>query len=576
MTLLDKLTGYDYKKLAANVACGLALGTSLLFMSPKDVNAQTVLIGGVSAENTVVGNAFIEFKQASDTLNSYFDITGANGRFEIENVVTDIDDINNTNYTKAIADGTVATNMQSGNGRRTFYGAVGQTTQDAIAYNSIGQEVARIRSEYNPATGISKANVDPSSWADGVYILVFKGQENAGAVKFMQLSNNIYENTNVSGEQLLKAKRTANKNILGKITTSEDYIVEITPTDSSSVPFKKSRKENINVNYDTVNEFYFTVNRTDLFDNVDITTTIRTSAKPWDKLGGVTVELYTMADSLVGTGITDAEGNALIENFPINESLKFNIGGKEGYYARNGMTVFMPSNPADSTKEVSFMLPPKSGLVPGTNGETVQYELDDIVELFEYFDITLSKSDGIRYYLDWTFSSTDVETFDTLLARGCEMFGIPKETYTRVNNRIEFSDAEINAYLSGADTTNKFGWNIENKSNQTNNAVANLLHGDIASFGGRMEVSLEEKAFYKEVFGRAFSMNNVSSDNRESYMNSIPEMPTNLDRAYYKLFNDYRVGRWTHGFDTANMQNIAQDMQSQPLLKTQELEEKMN
>ena len=560
-----RITTYNYKKLATNVVGALAIGASLLLMTPKNLNAQTSIINGVSDQtNQPVGNALLEIKQASDTLNSYVGITDENGRLRINNVVTDINDNNNTKGTQVRADGTVAINMQSGNGKRTAYAAVGELNKDAIVYNSIGQKVAKIQSEYNPTTGITKASINPSSWADGVYFLVFKGQEQAGATKFMQLSNNVYENTKISGSQLLKEKRAINKNILGKVNSSEDYIVEITETDSSNVPFRKYREENINIIYDEINQVYFTVHRTDLFDNVDITTTIRTGAKPWDKLDGVTVEIYTnIGDRLVGAGVTDNNGEVFIENAPNGENIYFKIGGKEGYYARTGMSKFMLNNPADSVDAVSFMLPPKSGLVPGTNGETVNYELDDIVELFRYFDVTASKSDGINYFLDG-FTTNEVQLFDTLLARNCKLFGVNPNIYKRVNERIEFGLDETHYYLTDTDTTNRFGWNIEIDNDQTDNYVGVMNDDDAASFGGKMTLSLNEEAFNKE-FERKFGMHEVNLDNRESCMNNIPTMPTKKDRGYHTLFDEFNIGRWTYGYDSKSMKNyIAEDMQSQP------------
>jgi len=222
-------------KVLAKFVFSLMFGTALFFMSPKEINGQAILGGyvGTEASDGYCANAIVEFKDKSDTTKTYVDITTQYGEYLIMDVPTGIDDLLDENNMRVQADGTIATTMQVGDGLRTFYAAVGEPSKEISVFDILGRTVTTLKTEYDVNTGITKASVEPSNWADAVYFIAFKGQENAGAIKFTQLSNNVFTNDTYSGLELLNKTRTTNKQTLQKILDTKTYIVEVTATDSS-------------------------------------------------------------------------------------------------------------------------------------------------------------------------------------------------------------------------------------------------------------------------------------------------------------------------------------------------------
>lgn len=529
----------------------LLLGIAALYvMTAKDIQAQATIEGGVIGNGLPADKALVTYTLKSDTTNQYTDITEPNGGYLISDAITSIDDILDTQG-RFIADGTVATDLQTGSGNRTIYANVGQPKGKGILYNSIGQKVAEYDMSFQ-ANNLSQTIINLDRFADGMYLFVVQGQEGAGVEKLMNLKGLQAPPLDASPAEILNAKKEMQSTVMGKVTSGTEYNLKIIPTENSNYNFVPLDEDKI------IQEGYnfFTHYVTPLtFDNVDFYFTIRSVGDNYAPLANKQVRMYKAGtNTVLGTATTDANGNAVIENVKWGTgaeefNIEYEVIGGVGHHGAGREFIGFGGLHPDSVKSYQRMLMPETWQDPVT-GETLNIDVDDITQWADGVDLMMATKGERRIHFDVTYSVAERNQWRNYNQQFQDRMGIHWNTI-EVDNEIEFGDNETYLYLAGIDTSNVFGVNYYKGGDFTIPHDVAQTNGESLGFGAKVWLSMVQAGYNKEE-GRVLGLEDIS--NRDSFMNDGSGAGiTSQDAVNINALYTFHIGRFRNGYDNTNL-----------------------
>ena len=481
---------------------------------------------------------------------------------------------------------------------------------NAVIYDITGKVVAQLRPEWN-GENIASAYWDGtfsngSQAPNGVYI--FSNGKNFSK-KFVQVNEGRtigYQGINPNFEEKVETK---NKEIMEKSvnTVTKQYAVLIEPASHDPNMQFLTFRDTVLMQEDAgQNQFG------EYADGVPQTQDVRFHlGKTYDftiPIAGATFNIKEKTNgTIIGTAISDTNGNVLVENVPVGnayDTVYVEFGGLPAFWSKKNCPLVRPTeivfqedtiatDTIYTTLADTGLLVPRRPLDPSPATVTIDqvrpavfapwdYNLGpipapldgckrDIEERIrgppEY--ICIEEAVG-RPLLYWTeFTGTNKDIFLDFLNKGDSLFyGSEPSPWQEVGTEFdEVFWSNINDYnYENNFYAGQIGFNVRSGNDDTQTTGTLYNDPNYGLWAGWMELSLNENGFYKEMYGRrteAEDVNEASNGGEDSYMNSTASSPSLTDRAIfkYKLVEDknkylYKKSTWGAGYTAPSDLNI--------------------
>ena len=476
-----------------------------------------------------------------------------------------------------------------GSGRdHTFNFETTNQPQIATIYNIKGQIITKIQPQWdgiNTASAYWNGNLPNGAKApNGVYIFTAKGI----SLKF------IHQNEGLSiGDQGIN-REFEEKNTE---TVSKYYAVLVEPASHNWQEQFQTFRDTVLMQDSSLNQFIKHVNAVPQFQDI-----IFHLARTYDinePIAGATFNIKSKdSDTIIGTGVTDTNGNVWIENLPVGQAydtVLVEFGGLPGYWSKKNCplarpTVFYfqkdsisydttwttladtglivpqrPGDPSPATVTPNQVRPVHRApweIFHSLDGSTIEIE-QRIQGPPEYINIEEAMGRPTLIYVEFTGVLRD--QFFELLAKGDSLFyGTEPSNWQIVYTQFSpnYWDSIRPYYDYETNYSYDLGFNILNGNNNgdgdntsTTGSLPPVGDPNVFTWAGEISLSLNENAFYKEMYGRRFDAGEVTLPGvggEYSYMNPNASAPTLVDRAVFLLKrmedrNKYRFKKSTWG-----------------------------
>jgi len=157
--------------------------------------------------------------------------------------------------------------------------------------------------------------------------------------------------------------------------------------------------------------------------------------------------------------------------------------------------------------------------------------------------------------LEWT--ENQKEGNRTLMNNGMNLFGLDGK-YVEVSYELN-QNGIVGYNMYNNPLTGEIGIRLrpggDETDNYTTDITTNLGNTINATVAAEVTISGGANEFYKENFGRALFISEVTS--RGSYMNPVPEAPNNLDRGIVSLIIDHSINLYENEKAYFDLNNIS-------------------